>query len=194
MKVLHTVFNPMACAYLLDCDVKNILSNVSIQRWNTLQKETQEEYYLVNNKCYEKAHFHTVVLCHPSSSVLSSHVHQFWHLLSRLHHGSEHSLLPGCGKSENWCSKILEKTCIQNSIKLKIATALAQGFSSYSKILQKEKDSDPINDMLDDTHSKVNSWRSALSLVLMTLQCDLFIINGSDYVNDVRLNELVSYL
>ncbi|XP_054713207.1 uncharacterized protein LOC129222701 [Uloborus diversus] len=194
MKVLHTVFNPMACAYLLDCDVKNILSNVSIQRWNTSQKETQEEYYLVNNKCYEKAHFHTVVLCHPSSSVLSSHVHQFWHLLSRLHHGSEHSLLPGCGKSENWCSKILEKTCIQNSIKLKIATALAQGFSSYSKILQKEKDSDPINDMLDDTHSKVNSWRSALSLVLMTLQCDLFIINGSDYVNDVRLNELVSYL
>lgn len=59
--------------------------------------------------------------------------------------------------------------------------ALANGLKNYAVIISQKKSlCTSESEILDEMSSKLNAWRSALSLLLLTLQCNSVIINGAD--------------
>ena len=72
--------------------------------------------------------------------------------------------------------------------------ALANGFQNYATVISQKKSLciNEESEILDEMSSKLNAWRSALSLLLLTLQCDSVIINGADelHVQKLCINSL----
>lgn len=70
-----------------------------------------------------------------------------------------------------------------------------KGYKKYSEVVSQKKAlcAYPTRVIYDDI-SKLSSWRSAMSLVLLTLQCDSSIINGADNFTTQQFPNLVNVL
>ncbi|KAF8796372.1 Bardet-Biedl syndrome 12 protein like protein [Argiope bruennichi] len=196
---LCVAVNETPCVYLSECEHENVISNLTIKKWDFGQDEVKDEDFYVHIRIFtphEAKKINTIVLCHPNELVLTNKGHQFWHLASRLYLAmKENRLLPGGGKTEKWCSDFLQKYHTKNDNEERIKIAIQKGFLNYFEILQeKMKCSSEINseDSLDEMQSKIQAWKSAMALVLVLLQCDCLIVNGCD---DTIFNEnLIGFL
>lgn len=60
---------------------------------------------------------------------------------------------------------------------------MADGFINYFKIIYNKEDAVQaveVTSSLDEIQSKIQAWRSAMSLALAILQCDCLIVNDSE--------------
>ncbi|GBL81632.1 Bardet-Biedl syndrome 12 [Araneus ventricosus] len=179
--------NESPCVYLLECDHENVISNLTIKKWDFEHVEMRDEDFYVHitiSNPEEAKKIYTIVLCHPNQLLLTSQEHQFWHMASRLHLATKgNKLLPGGGKTEKWCFDFLQKCPARNDTRERIKLAIQRGFLNYFEILLEKTDcSNEIctEESVDEMQSKIQAWRSAMALVLVLLQCDCLIVNGCD--------------
>ncbi|CAL1267258.1 unnamed protein product [Larinioides sclopetarius] len=196
---LCVAVNESPCVYLLECDQENVISNLTIKKWDFEHFEMKEENFYVHitiSNPEEIKKMYTIILCHPNQLLLTSLEHQFWHMASRLHLATKgNKLLPGEGKTEKWCFDFLQKYPAKNDTWGRIKLAIQRGFLNYFEILlEKNDNSNEISteESLDEMQSKIQAWRSAMALVLVLLQCDCLIVNGCD--NPVFDQNFVGFL
>ncbi|XP_042906659.1 chaperonin-containing T-complex member BBS12 isoform X2 [Parasteatoda tepidariorum] len=197
LEILCLTMKTSPCTYLLDCNEKNILSSLELRLWKPTQDFTSaDDKFLLVRVASESVKLYTVVLCHPNLSYLRCLEHQFMHLVSRLSLVvKSNKLLPGSGKTEEWCCNLVRRFSVGNGINAKIGMAIANGFIRYYDFVYRklELKDDFTGGAYDDVVSKVEAWKSALCIVIMELQCDTILINDPDNMTSGS-SRLIGYL